>query len=510
MGRRGHGRQGVLHVVRAGLAPAHLCHGAPRRVHPEGRAVRLQPVPPSNRRPRRWTASASSSPSPAPRPRPARHGMHDQPAAGHGAHQMVELALDHGQIIEDVGVIELQVVDDQGPRAVVDELAALVEKGRVVLVRLDDEIGAARRAARTGRSPAARRRSGSPAPAPHPPTSRRACSRCWSCRGCRPPPARADRAADAPPATAAPRRRAAGVEHVLHRGNAALHRVADHHHVRRRLQVRRLVALHQLDAGGLQLRAHGRIDVGIRARHPVPRPRANSATPPMKVPQMPRMCRCMSGSPLGQTADDDEAEDIEGDGDDDALRQAQIQGMAQDVPDHQHAPGHQRQEHQPREQQFRTGLGSGNPAAGAASPTGTSATKPITASAPSSAVAVCTIARLLVQVPSAPRAARRAIATGPADSGRALADHARAGGDRQQHPTEQRPPPAPRRTAPATRAGPGACAAADRGRRRIGTARAKGGTREFKNSLGIIPPASARRQKPTCARSDHRLSRLPA
>jgi hypothetical protein len=66
-------------------------------------------------------------------------GMHDQPAARHGAHQMMELALDHGQIIEDVGVIELQVVDDQGARAVVDELGALVEEGRVVLVRLDDE-----------------------------------------------------------------------------------------------------------------------------------------------------------------------------------------------------------------------------------------------------------------------------------------------------------------------------------------------------------------------------------
>lgn len=54
---------------------------------------------------------------------------------------MVELALDGGEIREDVRVIELQVVHHQGARVVVDELGAFVEEGAVILVRLDDEEG---------------------------------------------------------------------------------------------------------------------------------------------------------------------------------------------------------------------------------------------------------------------------------------------------------------------------------------------------------------------------------
>ncbi|MNF76592.1 hypothetical protein D3C84_587090 [compost metagenome] len=61
--------------------------------------------------------------------------------ARHGAHQVVELTLDGGEIREDVRVVELQVVHHQGARVVVDELGALVEEGAVILVRLDDEEG---------------------------------------------------------------------------------------------------------------------------------------------------------------------------------------------------------------------------------------------------------------------------------------------------------------------------------------------------------------------------------
>jgi hypothetical protein len=67
-------------------------------------------------------------------------GIDDQPAAGrHRAHQVVELGLDGRQVREDVGVVELEVVQDRGARPVVHELAALVEEGGVVLVGLDDE-----------------------------------------------------------------------------------------------------------------------------------------------------------------------------------------------------------------------------------------------------------------------------------------------------------------------------------------------------------------------------------
>ena len=63
----------------------------------------------------------------------------DAAAAGHGAHQVVELALDGRDVRIDVGVVELEVVEDQGARAVVNELRALVEERGVVLVGLDHE-----------------------------------------------------------------------------------------------------------------------------------------------------------------------------------------------------------------------------------------------------------------------------------------------------------------------------------------------------------------------------------
>ena len=62
----------------------------------------------------------------------------------HRAHEVVELALDRGEVVEDVGVVELEVVEDRGARPVVDELAALVEERGVVLVGLDHERRVAR------------------------------------------------------------------------------------------------------------------------------------------------------------------------------------------------------------------------------------------------------------------------------------------------------------------------------------------------------------------------------
>ncbi len=81
---------------------------------------------------------------------PAAHGQHtiqrgllvshqQVPLAWHGTHQMVELAFDGGQVGKDIGVVEFEVVHHGDRRAVVHELGALVEKGRIVLVRLDHE-----------------------------------------------------------------------------------------------------------------------------------------------------------------------------------------------------------------------------------------------------------------------------------------------------------------------------------------------------------------------------------
>ena len=56
----------------------------------------------------------------------------------HDAHEMRERFLDRGEVVENIGVIELEIVDDDELGQVVDEFAALVEEGRVVLVALDD------------------------------------------------------------------------------------------------------------------------------------------------------------------------------------------------------------------------------------------------------------------------------------------------------------------------------------------------------------------------------------
>ncbi len=60
-------------------------------------------------------------------------------AGGHCPNQVMELALDRCQVVKDVSVIELEVVEHRSPRAVMDKLAALVEKGGVVFVGFQDK-----------------------------------------------------------------------------------------------------------------------------------------------------------------------------------------------------------------------------------------------------------------------------------------------------------------------------------------------------------------------------------
>src|SRR5438270_8797388 len=73
----------------------------------------------------------------------------NQPGAWHDPDKVMELALDRCKIGEDVGMIELQVVQYCSAGVVVDKLRALVEEGGVVFVSLDDE---QRRAGKPGRS----------------------------------------------------------------------------------------------------------------------------------------------------------------------------------------------------------------------------------------------------------------------------------------------------------------------------------------------------------------------
>ena len=189
----------------------------------------------------------------------------DESLGRHRAHQMVELRLDHPQVVEDVRVIELQVVHDQGTRTVVDELGAFVEEGRVVLIRLHHEEGRFAQAGglaeilrdtadqKTGletgilEDPGEHAGGGGlamgarygqyPAPLQH------MFRQPLGTRGIGQPL----------------------IEQVLHRRIAPRHGVAHHHHIRRRLQVLGPIALHQLDAGRCQLGAHGGIDIGVRS-----------------------------------------------------------------------------------------------------------------------------------------------------------------------------------------------------------------------------------------------------
>ena len=109
------------------------------------RALHCAPPPPSRAKPSRGVQQpiasvAASCGSAALQTR--------RPGARHGAHQVVELALDRGEVGIDVGVVEFEVVEDRGARPVVHELGALVEERGVVLVGLDHEERDSRRGAR--------------------------------------------------------------------------------------------------------------------------------------------------------------------------------------------------------------------------------------------------------------------------------------------------------------------------------------------------------------------------
>src|SRR5215469_16898164 len=63
----------------------------------------------------------------------------EQAAARHEIDEALEGSLDGAEVCVDVGVVELNVSEDQRVREVVQELRTLVEEGGVVLVALDDE-----------------------------------------------------------------------------------------------------------------------------------------------------------------------------------------------------------------------------------------------------------------------------------------------------------------------------------------------------------------------------------
>ena len=63
----------------------------------------------------------------------------DQPVTGHCSHQVMKLGLDRGKVRKNICMIELEVIQYQGARMVVNKLGTLVEKRSVIFICLDHE-----------------------------------------------------------------------------------------------------------------------------------------------------------------------------------------------------------------------------------------------------------------------------------------------------------------------------------------------------------------------------------
>ena len=193
-------------------------------------------------------------------------GVHDDAGRPRQrADEVVELRFDGCQVGKDVGVVELEVVQDRGARKVVDELRALVEERRVVLVGLDDE---GRRGAEQRGTPEVLRHAAHEEPRIQPragqdPGEHR-CGRRLAVRS-----RDGQHVAPAQDVFRQPLRardeRQLPIEDRLHQRIAAGDHVADHVQVGAQLELARFETLDQFDAGFRQLVAHRRVHVGVAA-----------------------------------------------------------------------------------------------------------------------------------------------------------------------------------------------------------------------------------------------------
>ncbi len=197
-------------------------------------------------------------------------GIDDQPAvARHAAHEVMELTLDRGHVGENIGVVVFEIVENRDLRAVVHELAALVEECGVVFVRFDDKIIAAAQSCRDAEilRHAADEKSRRTAAGVEYPGQQRARRRLAVCAGDREYAARGEQALADPLRPGGIRQ--ARIEHVLDGRVATRQRVADDHQVRHLLwigaaQMLGAIAGLQRDAERGELIAHRRVDILVR------------------------------------------------------------------------------------------------------------------------------------------------------------------------------------------------------------------------------------------------------
>ncbi len=208
---------------------------------------------------------------------------HNPALRRHGADEMVKLPFDGGQVIKDVGMVKLKVVQDCRARAVMHELAALVEEGGVVFVGLDHKgvaFAQARRNTKVERH-AADQKARLQASAFKNPGQHRGRGRLAVCAGDGQHMARAGRMVRRVVQHMARQPlRATGVgkpavQYGFHERvfGAAVGQmrtrddIANHKHIRLKRHLVGAIAFDQLDAEGAQLVAHGRVDAGVATRH---------------------------------------------------------------------------------------------------------------------------------------------------------------------------------------------------------------------------------------------------
>ncbi len=269
MAGRGNGRQSVVHIVQPGEGPVDAAIAMALVAHLKvGAILRQQP-----RLPAGFTDQLHRSPATG-----GQHlrqidiglGVNHQAIAGHRTHHMVELFLDGLDVFENIGVVVFKIVEDQGPRQVMDKLGTLVEKGGIVFVRLDHKkrLFAQPRGDRkvlgnpanqvTGCQPRLLQYPGhhgggggfavGAGHRNHPTPLQHVITQPLGAGGVGQPP----------------------VQHVFHRRIAPGQGIADDHQIRCRVQLGRIITFDQLNTLLLQLGAHRGVDVGIGAGHPVP------------------------------------------------------------------------------------------------------------------------------------------------------------------------------------------------------------------------------------------------
>src|ERR1700722_2387269 len=259
-------RQGIHHVVLADQGPCDVGDLAALKMHRESASGGIlgdmrQPTPARAEELARLPAAVAQSGR-----KLGILSVYDEPpGAGHGAQQLVELAADRSHVRIDIRVIVFQIIEDRGARTVMHEFGALVEKRRVVLVRFDDE---ERGPAQAGAGVkiaghAADQVTGFKARVFEDPREQ------GGGGGLAMSPGHRNHVSPVQHLFGEPQRPRgighAAVEHGFDDRTAAAQCIAHDHHIGRKIELLGAVALDELDAQRLQLSAHRRIYIEVRA-----------------------------------------------------------------------------------------------------------------------------------------------------------------------------------------------------------------------------------------------------